>query len=342
MLKELALKWFQKNQYNTKALHRIVKVINPLLYLATPVVYISSKLSTKYYPHKFNNGLFRGTHLLPKLHLYDFLTPNTQDQNGFIDTDHCDATLFSGLLSASGYGKEVNMSAAKNDKNQWFRRPLNYPPCYIPGKKSSTISRDMMMGVFWSSWKNKHIGNSYLTYLYGSQNDWVMGEGDISRIYLTPGLRSTLVLIIEKTMPEISINHLEKYFPQSWPKGLEDYEAHLAMLHIELRGQLNGYIDSDMASCLIDIADRMHNNALAQLLYAKWVTGDFGWTIALLGGESIWPTHRLPTSHDRRESWITQRGDDSNGWLPAEGLDTKTHSGGDFLFCMMLLIGDPK
>jgi hypothetical protein len=58
--------------------------------------------------------------------LYKDLVSNHQDSYGFIYTEHCDATLFSGLLSIV---KEVELEAAKDSKGQWFRRPTSYTPC---------------------------------------------------------------------------------------------------------------------------------------------------------------------------------------------------------------------
>lgn len=337
MLKELALKWFHKNQYNTALLHKIAKIINPLLYLLIPYSLIIKLFSKKHKPHKLKHDFFAKTaSIYNKSQLYSELITKTQDEFGFIETEHCDSTLFSGLVSSTKLGKPVYLKAAAQ-KGKWYRRPLIYPPCYQPGDKGSSVSRDMLLGVLWHSWTHKDISILLQLENYGNKNNWVMGEGDISRIYFTPSLRATLDKALRASYDGPgSIDHL---LPHFWSTGLEDYEAHLAMLHIELLGQIDGYIDTKMKKVIIDIANRMKRNALAQTLRAKWVDGDFSDAIELLINEKIWPSDRLPTSKDRREQWITQRGDESDGWLISDEDSVKVHSGGDFLFCAKILFG---
>jgi hypothetical protein len=332
MLKELALKWFEKNKYNTALLRKIAKIANIILYLITPFVVIKRLFDVHHKPIKYDVRdlqKFKDLNdLIRKDVLYKALVLSVMDEYGFIETKHCDSLLFTSLLSASIKSNNIDIRAAQNDNGAWFRRPLKYPPC-----KGSTISRDMLTGLLWHIWMKKDVALALNLQYYGEKNDWVMGEGDISRLYFGPGLRSTLDEIVAAIYDGPS--NLDRHLPLSWPKGLEDYEAHLAMLHIELRGQIKGYITTSMRECLKDIANRMERNALAQLLAAKWVHGDYSNAIALL--QKLWPNTKLPDSKLRKEGWITQRGDDSSGWSPSEDEEITVHSGGDFLFCMMIL-----
>ena len=61
-------------------------------------------------------------------------------------------------------------------------------------------------------------------------------------------------------------NHkIERNFPQIWPKGLEDYELHLQVLHILLRGELLNAITKRMMNGLKDAYARNPNNPLFEI-----------------------------------------------------------------------------
>lgn len=336
-MRKLLEKLFLKYQYDTDLLRKISKVLSPLFYLTVPLNIIKGLFSTKHYPKTLSASNPLVKHILNKATIYHPLTRMHQGSVGFIDTQHCDSLLFTGLLSYAAPDPKTNICAARDQNGRWFRRPLRYGSCYEKGQKGSTISRDMLMGLLYHFWAHKDKSNLGQLYRYGKKNDWVMGDGDISRVYLTPGLRKTIALMWEAMGGPC---HKDSYLSHSWPKGLKDYEAHLSLLHINLLGEIHGYITTPMKEAIKDIAyGDMTQNPFAQLMLAKWVTGKFDTPLIQMSLEHPWPDYRLPTTHDRKESWINQRSDSSSGWLKVLDEPAEEHHGADFLFCVKVLKG---
>ena len=274
-----------------------------------------------------------------KFSLYLRSQAQVQDRHGFVMTGECDSLLFTCLIAAATRDP-INVKAARNERGQWFRRPLDLPPCY-PEHTKSTISRDMFMGLFWYLWRLKDLKTAEELFDYGIKHNWIMGSGDAARIYMTPALQATLAEIIYRLG---GVDHkVYRAMPQLWSKGLEDFQLHLALLHIELRGQLLGSISNKMLDVISDATRREPRNVLVRVLYSKYVTGDCGEVAWLLLNEAWWPSSRLPRSSDRRTDWLNQRAylRDSKlnrDWLPSNERPVKIHTGGDFLFVAAILL----
>jgi len=280
-------------------------------------------------PQKTSHVPDRQALVMEKVKTYLALGPSVQDADGFIDYTHCDSLLFSGLYAVGG--ATVNMDAARDAEGRWHRRSLNQPPCYPEGSKS-TISRDMFLGLLWYIWEYQRLDLAEALFAYGEAHDWVMGEGDISRIYFTPGLQATLAEIIFRLGGED--HYAYRAIPQSWAKNT-GFAAHLDALHILLRGELTGSIEEKALEVLQYNYTRAPENALFSYAWHRYSDGDQSETYSRLLNEAWWPADRLPTSADRCEGWITQR-DPGTDWEPCDG--GKTHSGGDFLFVARLLL----
>jgi len=267
-----------------------------------------------------------------KYNIYKNLSLARQDANGFVEVDKCDSLLFSALL---GVALPVNIEAARDSTGQWFRRPLNYEACYPNGAKS-TISRDMLIGVLWYIWKNKDLNMAESLFSYGVEHFWIMGEGAASRIYFTPALQSVLAEIIYKLG---GYNHyVYRALPQAYFKNT-DFEAHLDILLILLKGELLNAVSDTEKDIIEHQRTRMPGNPLFQYAYHKYFDGDQGDTINLLLNTKYFPADRLPTTHDRCESWILQR-DMGDDWVPCRTDEVPIiHSGGDFLFISHLILG---
>lgn len=272
------------------------------------------------------------TAIKEKADLYSILIQTQSDQSGFIHTDECDSILFSSL---KGISVNLDILEARDENGRWHRRPLTYEPCY-PDHSKSTISRDMLIGVMWYAFSNARLDIAEELFQYGEKNNWIMGEGDVTRIYFTPNLQATLADLIYKLGGE---NHyVYRNLPRSWPEGLTGFELHLQILHIELFGQLNGFIDKNMVDVVKGAFKRQPENPLISFVYSKYVDSNVLWDcVQDLKNEKYWPSDRLPTNRDRKEPWLFQR-DSGTDWEPDASGEVKTHSGGDFLFLSKLIM----
>lgn len=266
----------------------------------------------------------------PKLRLkvakYRALGFYSQDPiSGFVDSSHGDSLLFSALASVGGLS--VDLLAAREDSGKWHRQPLKLPQ----EAAASSISRDMLLGVMWWCWRKQRLDVAEALWQYGHKNQWVMGTGDVSRTLLEPGLQGTLALLIAELGGK---KRLARFMPQIWNTGMTDYEAHLQVLHILLRGEVEGYIDSHQMNILIEQNYRQPLNPLFEVAFARYSDGDMTKASIGLLIEPWWPSDRLPKASDRSEPWLQQR-DYGAGWLP--GTKDLTHSGADFLFIASLI-----
>lgn len=271
--------------------------------------------------------------LKAKADLYLSLSPSVQDADGFIEWDHCDSLLFSSLYAVGG-GK-VDIPAARDSDGMWHRRSLNQPECYneADGATASSISRDMLIGLLWYIWRAKRLDLANDLFDYGVSHDWIMGKGDASRIYFTPGLQATLAEIIHRLGG--TDHSAYRAIPQAYSKNV-GFAAHLDILHILLRAELVGHMDQAALDIVKYNYDRSPQNALFAYAWHRYSDADQTETVNALLNEKWFPADRLPTSSDRCESWLFQR-DPGKDWEPCD--EGRTHSGGDYLFVTKLLLG---
>lgn len=252
------------------------------------------------------------------------LLPTVQDKYGFIDSDECDSLLFSGLVGCVP-GVQVTINAAFDPSDhQWKRRPVECP-CYPEGSKSS-ISRDMLLGLAWYAYFNNRVDISEQVIGYALSHCLIMGEGVLSRTFMTPGLLSTYSWISYRlggpSRPWL------RYIPQFESSKVTDFQAHLSVLHILLRNKLTG--KDNYQSLLLKQAQRQPNNPLFQ-----YAAGYRSAAESILMNPTLWPVDRLPTSLDRKSNWLPQR-DYGPDWQPSSG-EKKIYSGSDFLFTYWLM-----
>lgn len=269
-----------------------------------------------------------------KASIYKELLKDHQDEYGFIGTEECDATLWSGLLG-SAYPGEVDLLAAKGLDGTWYRRSgQDCGPEF--GNSKSTISRDMMLGVLWHFWTNKQRFEAELLMKKLKSNSYVMpGEGPLSRMLITPTMLNTLANIIKALGgPNYDV---ELLFPPVITEG-EDYTSHLSTWHILLRGEIFGDIPQRNFDILEKLAKREPHNPLYQAAYHKYLDGDQTKAIDLLLDESQWPATSLPTSENHCAYWVIQR-DKGKDWLPCpDRKPNHQHDGAEWLVVYKLLI----
>jgi len=272
--------------------------------------------------------------------LYASLVPEVQDQYGFIETDKCDSLLFSSLLGVTGATLRVHAAEDPGIPGRWYRRPVSYDPCFIapdtPNGSSSTISRDMLLGLMWYAWSQEDLSTLQDLYTYGEANNWKMGDGLPTRTGLRT-LRSTLAVAIERLggKPAGLVEELV-VDPNIYTN--ENYAGHLQALHILLRGELYGELSSHSIGVLEELADINTDIPFFQAAAARW-SGNIHYAqrfVETARNTKWFPSDGLPTSSDRCVSWFQDQLNPAD-LSPCSG--GRTHSGGDLLFAMYVYQG---
>lgn len=264
------------------------------------------------------------------------LLPKQQDKYGFIDFEHCDSLLFSGLIGSLPEVK-VNIEAAYDKKTGlWLRRPIDCP-CFdcidnIDLGAKSSISRDMLLGLAYFCFYNNRKDIAEQVVKYALSHWLIMGKAIdkknlLSRCLITPGLLATFALISGKYKWLHWVPAEPPFSPTQ--KG---YKAHLQVLHRLLRHKIKG-TNPRRDKILREQATKQPQNPL--FLAAL---GQYSLAEKKLLDERLWPSERLPTSHDRKAQWLPMRalGPD---WKPDLVHQEKEFSGGDFLFVAAFILG---
>lgn len=272
----------------------------------------------------------RSLQLEKKADLY--LEQMHRDEHGFIMTDHCDATLFSGLLGAAT--KDVALrAAASEDLKQWYRRP-NKDCSPSLGNSRSTVSRDMILGAMWWMWKNKDLqAAETLLRDLKSRAYYLRGEGTPGELLMNTSMMSTLAhIVLRLGGPRYE---LELALPVIFGKDT-GFIAHLTVWHILLRGELNGTITSNQFGILQHHARRNPLNPLYQAAYYKYFSGDQSVAIRLLLDNAEWPADRLPTTEQHCEPWPVMRDYTEKDWGSCSPF--KEHTGAELIAIYRLII----
>lgn len=268
-----------------------------------------------------------------KRDLYAALLPSVADPDGFIEWTHCDSIHFTALVGASGI--PVNLRAAIDETGKVHRRPPRHPECYPEFSKSEN-SKDVFVMLLLYGLVERDLALLEHVFDYGKAHGWVMGEGPLSRSYLTPTLQGQYAQAIGQLGGK---SHPEGIYPQVWTPGLTGYQAHLQVISILAYGLTFGAVNDVGLDRLREHAHRQPRNPFFTAAYYRY-SGDEGAkskAIESLLDDRLWPIDRLPTSADRCESWLIQR-DEGDGWTPCPERG-RTHSGGDFLFSHAVLTG---
>lgn len=271
-----------------------------------------------------NSVVDRGPELHQKLENYVAWSEAIRRPSGFIQTGECDSLLFSGLY---GTVAEVDLLAARDESGQWFRRPLSLPECYEAKASASTISRDMFVGLLWWIWTHKKLDVAEDLWKYGLVHNWVMGQGEPSRVVFTPNMQYMLAELICR-LGGSTCKASARSFPLAWTVGNIGFQAHLDVLLILLKGEMTRTITDDELLVLKTQSEKQPFNALFSYAFHRFTDGNQNSAIELLLLNKWFPSDRLPTASDRCEPWLWQR-DMSDDWNPCVG---GMHVGGDFIF----------
>ena len=256
------------------------------------------------------------------------------DSHGFIMTDKCDATLFSGLFAAAVPSLKIDIRAAANqDLTQWYRRP-NHDCGPEFNNSRSTISRDMILGVLWYMYKSKDlVAAEALMEQLVNNNYLLKGEGTVGELLMTPALLSTLAKIIEKLGGKTYNPEIDYVAVFSETTG---YVAHLTVWHILLRGELFGKISESSFDILSYHRNRNPLNPLFQAAYHKYKDGNQTNAVNLLLDNKEWPSNRLPTTSEHCSEWPIERDYTPNNWEACSPV--KEHTGAELVIIYNLII----
>lgn len=264
-----------------------------------------------------------------------------QGVSGFVEDSSCDSLLFSGLAGAAGLS--VDLLAARRDDQRWERRPRSLGSCLEQGESKSSVSRDMLLGVLWWSWRERKLAVAEELLAAALRDNLVVGEWDgsvegFNRVVVTPGLLGTMASVVYALGgSDVAARHIP-LSSLAVPRG---YQRHLHALHLRLRAEASC---AEVPSCRPE--EQLTDSAKETLKgYAKEdpnnplfpaVLGDVSRASFLL--TELWPSDRLPTSEDWCEPWRIQRADVDLSLTPCQLPEgPKTHSGADFLFVYSML-----
>lgn len=269
---------------------------------------------------------------------YLSIVSQEQDQYGFILSQQCDSLLFTSLLAAARPGLHIEVTAAQDSSGQWYRRADHgCGPKF--GNSRSTISRDMFIGLFWYFWRTKDLdGASGLMLQLQANNYQALGEGSPGELLLTPAMVQTLAeLIFKLGGPDYSA---ERKLPAIFDGSQTDYEAHLTVWHILLRGEIFGGLSEGSIQILAAQAIRQPKNPFFQAAYHRYLDGDYSTVIKLLMDTNEWPADSLPTSLNHCDPWPIQRDFSSTDWGTCE--PTQQWPGAELPVIYYLIVETPS
>jgi hypothetical protein len=274
--------------------------------------------------------------LQAKSKLYSQLIDSHRDADGFIMTEECDATFFSGLLGAALPGT-VNIAAATDGNGQYFRRPgHDCGPAFSNSR--STISRDQMLGVMWHMWRNRDVvAATQLMEQLQADNYILKGDGTPGELLFIPAYVNTLAEMIYKLGGHRY--EAELALPAVLSGG-EDYEAHLAVMHILLRGEIIGSIPDFNFQILQKLAEDNSRNPLFQAAYHRYLDGNYTSAVQLLMDDSEWPADHLPTSVNHCDNYPVQRSYTDRNWSACRIDNPVEHTGAELIVITNLVIAD--
>jgi len=195
-----------------------------------------------------------------------------------IDTDtpyhDCDSLLFSSILAVGGVDLYIE-DYQDQSTGQWFRRPSK--DCYIKGEAQSTITRDMLLGLYWYMWEFKRLDLALDLWDYAQKNNYKMGDGDWQRVYLTPIMLDTLALIINNLGGSVQYKTVE-----IWSDFVTGYQQYLVALHVLLRAEITGSISYTGLKCIQKFNEQNAQDVLFQYIVSKYADGNQDKTVQLL------------------------------------------------------------
>jgi hypothetical protein len=254
----------------------------------------------------------------------------------------CDGLLFTSLWSVScGYGDVADFQDP-GKPGYWHRNPTR--DCYVAGAPNpdngakSSISRDMLLGLFTYAWKLKSLPIIQGLISYGESHTWIMGDAIdaktlISRTVLTPELINLLYDMESRLSLQAGEDNSDDAFYIN--KG---FQAHLDVIKILLTGSVKGSVTSIQANILGAQANRQPLNPLYVAAAARYGKYDAKVAVDFLLDNPHFPNDRLPSKAEHCEPYLFQRDADDGDWKPC-GTDAELHDGTDFVVAASIIDG---
>ncbi len=153
----------------------------------------------------------------------------------------CDAMLWNAKLYSVAGAPLFHVELAEREPGRYHRRPA---PCWTAEEgdigSKTTWSRDMGRGLIMWAWRTKNVAVLQAHFDYGKAHDWIMGYPfDDGRVLYTPAIQGALGQTIYALG---GADTFERKWPDVYPGGLTDYEAHLQVLSIQHRGEVEEYL----------------------------------------------------------------------------------------------------
>ena len=157
-----------------------------------------------------------------------------QTQDGWLAVSECDAMLWTGKASCAVPGVVIEAAEYLKEPGRFNRRPT--PFCEKDQGSDTSWSRDMGKGLFVYAWCNKDVKALERHAAYGSNNFWKMGQPlDDGKVVYVPGMIGQLYSLIKSLGGE---DNPQRVWPDVYPAGKDDYEAHLQMIDVWIRGEV--------------------------------------------------------------------------------------------------------
>jgi hypothetical protein len=269
---------------------------------------------------------------------YCQLSTDLEDSFGWVGK--CgDQMLFNSLRVVACDNVRTDIYRARNpDTGEWNRDGAR--TCYERGETATRFSRDMLIGLMFRIFQDgskEALGIAQQLVSYLKSHDWYLCEAKeplrTSRCYVNPGLKSTIYELVYQLGGED--NPARRFEPIFAPS--KGYEAHLAVLHITLRGMMRGSITYFQKEALRYQKNRQPRNLLFRTAFAKFDDGRMdGIVKELKAMDSLFPDSRLPGAGDRCEPYLWQRDTSSADWLPCVR-QNHVHPGIDYAFLAALI-----
>jgi len=203
--------------------------------------------------------------------------------DGWITSYSCDGMIWSAKLGSIRRNDSFDVEAAEGESGRFYRRPSQ--DCVDEEESATSWSRDMgIAGLIPYAYLKKDLAILERHRNYGKSHYWKMGEPlDDGRVLYTP---QTIGLLYETIYVLGGDDSVNRHWPSVYPPNLTDYHAHLQVMQIWLRGEIDTSLNlmnirHTMFERLQEHAKRSPDTLLYQYVLGKY-TGDQNATISLI------------------------------------------------------------
>lgn len=256
----------------------------------------------------------------------------------------CDSAGFTSLFAlACSDVYPVDLAVFSDETGRMHRAP-DHKACWdydqsdgangAVGRRAG-FSKDHMLMRMVGAWvqKDKAWVDQYFDYVTAHNGEICHASSDVdyvSRCLASPGLVALLYAMKTKLAGgSLTLDESADALPA-------DFEAHLRVWGVWLKGKVYGGITDGEKRDLEDLATREPHNALYQAVAARYRDGNVQGVYELLADEAHWPVGKLPSKHENHcADYLFQRDELRDGapnadWLPCTEEPDAEHPGTEF------------